>query len=281
LATRQASVFALCRAWQFTWLARSVLHFCSSPCAVKSGIINPASSFCHRPPDLSTFSSTESDDVHGGGGWHWRYDCCVHHPPMSKEKARRGDTPPPAQSMATLWASRGYQHPSEDTRHNQVEDPKGEEAYQRRFAEAAKLKPPRVPNAAFYENSPSAMEYLRKRDQELFSRSEAVSEPDQRQRNPNFVPISKDLHRASRSSLSPAESASHPQPLANPAGRAPLAMTPGAPTNQSGQARASLPRTSDPSQRFADPRQFQGQAPALPMTLEPSFGPTGPGRMLR
>lgn len=202
---------------------------------------------------------------------------------MSKEKAGRGDTPPHAHGMATLWASRGYRHPSEDTRHNQVEnpkgeDPKGEEAYQRCFAEAAKMNPPRVPNAAFFENSPSAIEYLRKRDQELFPTSEAVSETDQRQRNPNFVPISRDLHRASRPSLLPPEPTSHPQSSINPASRAPASMSGGAATNQSGQARVSIPRT-DTSHRFADPRQYQGQVP--PMTMEPSIGPTGPGRMLR
>jgi len=198
---------------------------------------------------------------------------------MSKEKARRGDTPPHAHGMAPLWASRGYRHPSEDTRHNQVEDPKGEEAYQRCFAEAAKLNPPRVPNAAFFENSPSAIEYLRKRDQELFPTSETTSESDQRQRNPNFVPISKDLHRASRPSLSPPESASHPQSSINPASRAPVSMSGGAATSQGGQVRTSIPRTTDTSHRFADPRQYQGQVP--PITMEPSFGPTGPGRMLR
>jgi hypothetical protein len=198
---------------------------------------------------------------------------------MSKEKARRGDTPPHAHGMAPLWASRGYRHPSEDTRHNQVEDPKGEEAYQRCFAEAAKLNPPRVPNAAFFENSPSAIEYLRKRDQELFPTSEAAPESDQRQRNPNFVPISRDLHRASRPSLSPPESTSHPPSSTNPASRAPVSMSGGAATNQGGQARVSMPRTTDTSHRFADPRQYQGQVP--PMTMEPSFGPTGPGRMLR
>lgn len=200
---------------------------------------------------------------------------------MSKEKARRVDAPPHANDMATLWASRGYRHPSEDARQGQVEDPKGEEAYQRCFAEAAKLTPPRVPNAAFFENSPSALEYLRKRDQELFSQREAASEPDQRQRNPNFVPISKDLHRASRSSHSPAESASRPQSQVSPAGRAPGIMSAGAAITQSGQGRSALPRPSDTSQRFADPRQHQGQSPSLPTTLEPTFGPTGPGRMLR
>ena len=200
---------------------------------------------------------------------------------MSKEKARRGDTPPYANDMAKQWANRGYRHPSEDTRHRQVEDPKGEEAYQRSFAEFAKMKPARVPNAAFFENSPSAVEYLRRRDRELFSRNDAASEPEQRQRNPNFVPLSKDLHRAPQTSLSPAESASRPQPLAGPASRAPASITAGVVTTQAGQGRAATPRTPDPNQRLADPRQYEGQTPGLPTTLEPFFGPTGPGRMLR
>ena len=197
---------------------------------------------------------------------------------MSEEKARRGDTPPYANDMATQWASRGYRHPSEDTRHAHVEDPKGEEAYQRSFAEFAKMKPPRVPNAAFFENSPSAIEYLRKRDQELFSQHEAAAEPDQRQRNPNFVPISKDLHRVSRSSISPAESASRPQPMVSPASRAPVSMAVGAVTQQGGQGGAATPRMAEINQRFADSQQYQGQTP---MTLEPFFSPTGPSRMLR
>jgi hypothetical protein len=200
---------------------------------------------------------------------------------MSKEKARSGDTPPHAHSMANLWVSRGYRQTPEDDRHGQVEDPKGEEAYQRCFAEAAKLKPPRVPNAAFFENSPSAREYVRKRDSELFTQREAASEADQRQRNPNFVPISKDLHRATRSSLSPADSASHAQSIVGPAGRSQGTMATGQNTNQSSQTQAPMPRTSDTSQRFADSRQYQDQTSSLPTTLEPSFGPPGPGRMLR
>lgn len=197
---------------------------------------------------------------------------------MSNEKARRAATPPHTYNMATLWASRGYQQPSEETR---IEDPKGEEAYQKCFAEAAKLTPLRVPNAAYFENSPAAKEYLRKRDIELFSHGPAASESDQRQRNPNFVPISKDLHRASRSSHSPAESASRPHSLVGPAGRAPGTGTASPATYQGGQAQAFVPRALDTSSKFADPRLYQGQVPPLPMTLEPAFGPTGPGRMLR
>jgi len=190
---------------------------------------------------------------------------------MSKDTAGRVDTPPHANDMATLWASRGYRQPLEDTRQGQVEDSKGEEAYQRCFARAAKLDPPRLPNASFFENSPSAVEYLKKCDQD----------PDQRQRNPNFVPISKDLHRAHRSSHSPAESASRPQSHVNPAGQAPGITSAGAATDQGGQGRSAMPRPPDTSQRFADPRYHQGQSLSLPTTLEPTFDPTGPGRMLR
>ena len=191
------------------------------------------------------------------------------------------DTPPLASDMATLWASRGYRQPLDDTKQGQVEDSKGEEAYQRCFARAAMLNPPRLPNASFFENSPSAMEYLKKCDQERSSRRDAASEPDQRQRNPNFVPISKDLHRAHRASPSPAESASRPQSHVSPAGQAPAIATAGAATDQGGQGRSAMPRPLDTSQRFADPRYLQGQSPSLPTTLEPTFNPPGPSRMLR
>ena len=199
--------------------------------------------------------------------------------PMSKDKYR-GDTPPSAYAYGmSHWKDRGYRgiDMNEDVRSGQIEDPKGEEAYQRCFAEAAKMKPPRVPNAAFFENSPSAMEYSRKRDRQLFSQTGSSFDPEQRQRNPNFVPPPKDARRATRGSLSPTGSTS--QSVVGSASQA-AAQPPMRAIKTEGGPRTPTIQPADVSQRFADPQYYQGQAPA-PSIMEPTFGPSGPGRMLR
>jgi hypothetical protein len=67
------------------------------------------------------------------------------------------------------WHARGYKPELANSRKAPNEDPKGEVAYQRAFAEAAKQHPPRVPNPAFYPNSQSAQEYIRRRDETIFA----------------------------------------------------------------------------------------------------------------
>ena len=168
----------------------------------------------------------------------------------------------------------------EDIKPGQIEDPKGEEAYQRCFADAGKMNPPRVPNAAFFENSPSATEYLRKRDRQLFSQRETSFDPEQRLRNPNFVPPPKDARRATQGSLSPIGSTSQSVVSSGSQAAAHPSMTATRNIKTEGQPGTPTMQPADVTQRFADPQNYQGQAPA-PAVMEPTFGPTGPGRMLR
>ncbi len=234
-------------------------------------------------PRFSLFSFVSSDDVCSGGGCQFVVLAFVTFAvlfPMSKDKYR-GDTPPSAYSYGmSHWKDRGYRGMDEDIRPGQTEDPKGEEAYQRCFAEAARMKPPRVPNAAFFENSPSAMEYLRKRDRQLFSQTGASFDPEQRQRNPNFVPPPKDARRATRGSLSPTGPTLQSVVSSGSQAAAQPPITVARNIKIEGQPSTPTMQPADVNQRFVDPQYYQGQAPA-PSVMEPTFGPTGPGRMLR
>jgi len=192
---------------------------------------------------------------------------------------------PPAPSpcdMSHHWAVRGYRPPAEQDKGIKIDDETGEEAYQRCFAEASKMDPPRVPNPAFFKNSASAKEYIQRKDRELFARREADAEreSDTRKRNPNFVPHAKDLHSVARSSPSSADSLERPHLLPDgmvgPAREGMMATA--ATVNRTSQNHTPSPQPTGPSQGFASPSRFEGQ---LPMTMEPQFGPTGPGRMLR
>lgn len=204
---------------------------------------------------------------------------------MNKDSLRRGDTPPSPYGMSTKWANRGYRQPSEDRRPMQVEDAKGEEAYQRCFADAARMNPPRVPNAAFFENSPSAMEYVQRKDRELFTRREATFDPELRNRNPNFQPHPKDPRRPNQSDVSPTGSAPQSDAVLSPAPptTSHLSMMTDTPNSIHGQPRRLKSEPIESMERLADlqPYHSQSQTSSPPHTLEPQFGPTGPGRMLR
>ncbi len=63
------------------------------------------------------------------------------------------------------WSERGYV-PPEQLEPKDIEDQRGESAYMRCFLESSKIG--RVPNAAFFVNSPTARAYIEKRDKELF-----------------------------------------------------------------------------------------------------------------
>src|SRR5271156_3144903 len=79
--------------------------------------------------------------------------------------------------MAQSWQERGYRGESVNPNPSYRDDPKGEEAYQKAFEAAARQNPPRVPNPHYYPNSPSACEYIRKRDQQLFNSAPSTSQP--------------------------------------------------------------------------------------------------------
>ena len=203
---------------------------------------------------------------------------------MVQDNQRLDNPAPSAHGMSPIWEGRGYRQPAEEGKNGQVEDEMGEEAYQRCFADAARMG--RVPNPAFFINSPSAKAYMDKRDRELFTSRRETLDDSGRRRNPNFVPLPKDTFRASRASQSPAQpAAAQTQQPTTPVDRQSTqrSTTAGATTDYFGhnpdQTQRPASRPADMVQRFADPRSFQGQIP--PLTLEPHFEPPKPPRMLR
>lgn len=94
--------------------------------------------------------------------------------------------------MDSAWEARGYQQDlaTDPTNFIESKDPKGEAAYQRAFAKAARQNPPRVPNPEYYPNSPSAQEYIRRRNRNFFSNKGSQAIP-----NPAFYPPIPDIHR--------------------------------------------------------------------------------------
>lgn len=190
--------------------------------------------------------------------------------------------------MSRHWESNGHQRAAGDVKEPPLEDETGEEAYQRCLANAQKMNPPRVPNAGFFKNSPSAREWLKKRDRELFDVKDSSSfDADQRRRNPNYAPHPKDAHRASRSSLSPTDRTGYATPVnhrnSHPAAQMSMSATANTAHhnfNATSQGRTSTMRAADSNQPQVDLRSLSRQGPPMPM--EPTFGgPTGPGRMLR
>jgi hypothetical protein len=154
--------------------------------------------------------------------------------------------------MAQAQARMGYRGPASEPYAIDHKDPTGEAAYQKAFADAAKMKPARVPNADFYTNSPSAQDFIRRRDQKLFPpRSNATRETKP---NVSYEPAQPDIHRVARNALNgpPAVSHTHPTPINPHGGRH------GAHQNH-------------------DPRSSGVQPP--PLLMEPKFDPEGPRKL--
>ena len=83
-----------------------------------------------------------------------------------------------ADSMAAIsptdpnhpWVVRGYRPDfAYHVRKAPVEDPYGEIAYQRAFFDAAEARSRRIPDPMLYHNSPSAREYIKRREEHIFS----------------------------------------------------------------------------------------------------------------
>lgn len=169
----------------------------------------------------------------------------------------RPETKTDAIDMAQAQTRMGYRGPSVEPYAMDNHDPTGEAAYQKAFADAAKMKPPRVPNADFYTNSSSAQEFIRRRDQKLFPpRSNATRETKP---NVSYEPPQPDIHRVARNALIGLAPSSH--------------HTPSSPTNShnsGGQQGAQQQHHS----------RSNGVQPP-PLLMEPKFGPAGPDRKLR
>ncbi|KIW70146.1 hypothetical protein PV04_02446 [Phialophora macrospora] len=185
------------------------------------------------------------------------------------------------------WVARGYRPEfAYSVRKAPVEDPHGEIAYQRAFVEAAEAKNRRaearlcrVPDPQLYYNSPSAREYIKKRDDAIFS--------------------AKPKNGPTKSSTQPNTPSSTGTPTYSPGQR----PSPGYATNAALPPRRtsiksdielvpSIPSAS-PNQRHVDQvspnptrpptEQYQSYAPHRPpLTLEPKLdAPAGPSRMIR
>ena len=153
-------------------------------------------------------------------------------------------------------------------------DPKGEEAYLRCFEEAKKCKPPRVPNAQFFENSPSAREAVARRDKELFKMEPSTGKPERR-RNPTYAPAPIDHRKRAAMAAAAMASLSAPESATGSTSptEGPFAQTQG--PEMAGGLHTGLVKHNG----YADQRHHQGQT--SPMPREPKFIPPGPGRMLR
>lgn len=162
--------------------------------------------------------------------------------------------------MAQAQTRMGYRGPSVEPYAMDHHDPTGEAAYQKAFTDAAKMKPPRVPNAEFYTNSPSAQEFLRRRYQELCP---SRAKPN-RETKPNvsYEPAQTDVHRAARNALNGDTSSNHHT--------SPSTTSSHSSHNSGGRHRA---------QPNHDPQPSGVQPP--PLLMEPKFGPAGPDRKLR
>ena len=166
------------------------------------------------------------------------------------------------QKIPAAWSERGYV-PPEQVESNNDEDEKGEAAYMRCFHESSKIG--RVPNAAYFVNSPTARAYVEKRDKELFPVKEVSGKPIPNPDMPlwaNRKEGSKIHHFSAPDGITLSSSV---QPL-------PPSKTITIPFSQNVQP---LPEQIP---LFA-PRSVD--QPHIPWCVEPRTGATGPPRMIR
>lgn len=165
--------------------------------------------------------------------------------------------------------TRGYRPELASVEISPTEDPRGEIAYQRAFVEFATRK--RVPDPSLYPNSPSAQEYLKRKDEAIFSAKPGVvtSQASAQPRSPLSASTSRPQDRLP----SPRnDDAHHPSRHGNGESR-----------NDSG--------SSTPSRRTREHQlspvpigalQPEVLAQGIPHTMEPKLNaPPGPSRMLR
>ncbi|KEF56309.1 uncharacterized protein A1O9_07890 [Exophiala aquamarina CBS 119918] len=164
------------------------------------------------------------------------------------------------------WYIRGYRPEVANSKRSPDEDPKGEIAYQRAFADAAKQNPPRVPNPSFYPNSPSAKSYIQKNAESVFSVRKKSSLPS--------TPASSSSPQSQQERL-PSPRHEIPYSSHKPTLNIKLEPPSYSPASTSNGYSFS-PMATKPVE---EPRPF-GSSP--PMTLEPKLdAPRGPSKMLR
>lgn len=187
---------------------------------------------------------------------------------MSKPKTKKTEQP---RDVTPFWMERGYRPEVAASKPRLGEDPRGEEAYQRAFLEAAQMKIPRLPNPSHYPNSSSAQEYMRKKSMDFLS--------GRGEKRP--IEDTAEALRTARKQRDPDRSPSIP-------GKTSSSTSPA--SNYSTSAMPPPP----PPQGFSTPRTEQSLNNQLPLPfpqssqnaprlaiLEPLGAPTGPTNKLR
>lgn len=191
---------------------------------------------------------------------------------MSQARSKRQDPPP--RDVRPYWVERGYRPEVAAIKPGPDEDPKGEGAYQRAFAEAAKADPPRLPNPQWYPNSASAQEYMRKRNNDFMlprgSKRPGDEQPGIQQnvrkaRDPDRSPLQSTMKQSYDTSPTTSFSSNTRLP-----GLPPFSM-PRSSENPTSPMAVNTP-TAMAEQSFAAPRLT---------VMEPYSGPTGPVNKLR
>ncbi|KIW88262.1 uncharacterized protein Z519_11373 [Cladophialophora bantiana CBS 173.52] len=175
------------------------------------------------------------------------------------------------------WVARGYRPDvAYANRSAPIEDPYGEIAYQRAFAEAAESNSIRVPEPILYHNSPSARDYIRRRDELFFS-----IKPVKPNNKSGSQPATPTSANTSASSPGKPPSPKYSSESSFPHGR----------TDTNSKVEPGPPRpNASPSHKNVQQQSPRTIRPAaeqiplvngLPWTLEPKIHPSGPSRMLR
>lgn len=195
---------------------------------------------------------------------------------MSQGRSKRQQQPPP-RDVRPFWVERGYRPEIATSLPSPNEDPKGEEAYQRAFAETAKADPPRLPNPQWYPNSASAQAYIRRRDIDFMAPRGSKRTGDEQQASQQNARRLRDPDRSPLLSAIKQNQDSSPTTnfISNPRLPAPAAPPSSIP-RMSDQPPASQLHLSAPTassqQSFVPPRLA---------TMEPYGGPSGPINKLR
>ncbi|KIW31081.1 uncharacterized protein PV07_02763 [Cladophialophora immunda] len=178
------------------------------------------------------------------------------------------------------WVARGYRPDvAYANRTAPIEDPYGEIAYQRAFAEAAESNSFRVPEPVLYHNSPSAREYIRRRDEPFFP-----VKPTKSSNKSTSQPATPTSANTSASSPAKLPSPRNGSDSGFPHGRADanLKVEPGAPRPNASPSTKNIQQQSPRAIRPAAEQTPSHLGNGLPWTLEPKIqAPSGPSKMLR
>jgi len=176
--------------------------------------------------------------------------------------------------VTPFWQERGYRADIAALRPAPDDDPAGEEAYQRAFLQLAQYRPPRLPNPSHYPNSPSACEYMRKKNAELQGLHD-----ERRDGAPSGQQVNRRFRDPDQSPVMPGNSTSSTSPASNYSATA----------NLPPPSFMSTPRTTEePANQYAFQPQFaqlrppQSYQPGARLeVMEPFGAPSGPINKLR